>query len=300
MANGMRLILLLLIPATAAILVLSEPMIRLVYERGDFGAEATDLVADGALLVRLLAAVQRPLPAPHADLLQPPAALGADRDRGRQPGDHRGRRVRRSTSRSGSAGSSPRPRSRPRPASSPRRWSCARRSAGSSSAGSPGRRSGSSLASAALAAVSYGVWDLLDDALGRGPRRPDRLARGRRLPPAPSSTPARSRCCGSPRPAQIWALLRRAVAATRPSPRPPTSATRTGSRRTRTEDECWRRTTASRSRMSRSTRLGGAPVDGPATVLVIESGDRAGEEFAIERPRTTIGRTPRPTSSSTT
>jgi putative peptidoglycan lipid II flippase len=45
MAGGMRQIVLLLIPATAAILVLSEPMIRLVYERGEFGSEATDLVS---------------------------------------------------------------------------------------------------------------------------------------------------------------------------------------------------------------------------------------------------------------
>jgi putative peptidoglycan lipid II flippase len=45
MANGMRQIALLLIPATAAILVLSEPMIRLVYERGEFDASQTELVA---------------------------------------------------------------------------------------------------------------------------------------------------------------------------------------------------------------------------------------------------------------
>jgi putative peptidoglycan lipid II flippase len=45
MANGMRQIVLLLIPAAAAMLVLSEPMIRLVYERGDFGPHATDLVS---------------------------------------------------------------------------------------------------------------------------------------------------------------------------------------------------------------------------------------------------------------
>ena len=36
MANGMRMILLVLVPAAASILVLSEPMIRLVYERGAF------------------------------------------------------------------------------------------------------------------------------------------------------------------------------------------------------------------------------------------------------------------------
>jgi putative peptidoglycan lipid II flippase len=46
MANGMRQILLMLVPAAAAILVLSEPMTRLVYERGEFDASQTDLVAE--------------------------------------------------------------------------------------------------------------------------------------------------------------------------------------------------------------------------------------------------------------
>jgi putative peptidoglycan lipid II flippase len=46
MANGMRQILLLLIPAMAAILVLAEPMTRLIYERGDFTAASTDLVSE--------------------------------------------------------------------------------------------------------------------------------------------------------------------------------------------------------------------------------------------------------------
>jgi len=45
MANGMRQIVLLLIPAAAAILVLSVPMIRLVYQRGEFSAADTQLVA---------------------------------------------------------------------------------------------------------------------------------------------------------------------------------------------------------------------------------------------------------------
>ena len=45
MANGMRQILFILVPAMAAILVLSEPMIRLVYERGEFDAAQTELVA---------------------------------------------------------------------------------------------------------------------------------------------------------------------------------------------------------------------------------------------------------------
>jgi putative peptidoglycan lipid II flippase len=45
MANGMRQIQLLLIPAGAAIVVLAEPMVRLVYQRGEFDAAATDLVS---------------------------------------------------------------------------------------------------------------------------------------------------------------------------------------------------------------------------------------------------------------
>ena len=45
MANGMRQILLLLIPAAAAVLVLSVPMTRLVYQRGEFDAQQTHLVA---------------------------------------------------------------------------------------------------------------------------------------------------------------------------------------------------------------------------------------------------------------
>jgi putative peptidoglycan lipid II flippase len=45
MANGMRQIVLLLIPAAAAILVLSVPMIRLVYQRGEFSPGDTQVVA---------------------------------------------------------------------------------------------------------------------------------------------------------------------------------------------------------------------------------------------------------------
>ncbi|MEX0971754.1 MAG: murein biosynthesis integral membrane protein MurJ [Solirubrobacterales bacterium] len=45
MANGMRQILFVLVPAAAAVLVLSEPMIRLVYERGEFSADDTLLVS---------------------------------------------------------------------------------------------------------------------------------------------------------------------------------------------------------------------------------------------------------------
>ena len=45
MANGMRQILFVLVPAAAAILALSDPMIRLIYQRGEFGPEETAIVA---------------------------------------------------------------------------------------------------------------------------------------------------------------------------------------------------------------------------------------------------------------
>jgi putative peptidoglycan lipid II flippase len=45
MANGMRQILFVLVPAAAAILALSEPMIRLIYQRGEFDPAQTTLVA---------------------------------------------------------------------------------------------------------------------------------------------------------------------------------------------------------------------------------------------------------------
>jgi putative peptidoglycan lipid II flippase len=45
MSNGMRQILLLLIPAAAVVLVLSVPITRLVYQRGEFDAAQTHLVA---------------------------------------------------------------------------------------------------------------------------------------------------------------------------------------------------------------------------------------------------------------
>ncbi len=44
-ANGMRQILFVLVPAAAAVLVLSEPMIRLIYQRGEFTPDQTTLVA---------------------------------------------------------------------------------------------------------------------------------------------------------------------------------------------------------------------------------------------------------------
>jgi len=45
MGNGVRQICLLLIPSAALMAVLSEPITRLIYQRGEFGTGATDLVA---------------------------------------------------------------------------------------------------------------------------------------------------------------------------------------------------------------------------------------------------------------
>jgi putative peptidoglycan lipid II flippase len=45
MANGMRQILFVLLPAAAAILALSDPIIRLIYQRGEFDAAETAVVA---------------------------------------------------------------------------------------------------------------------------------------------------------------------------------------------------------------------------------------------------------------
>ncbi len=45
-ANGVRQLALLLIPATAVFLVLSEPIVRLVYEHGEFGPQSTDQVSE--------------------------------------------------------------------------------------------------------------------------------------------------------------------------------------------------------------------------------------------------------------
>jgi putative peptidoglycan lipid II flippase len=44
--NGIRQIALLLIPAAAATIAIPEPIVRLVYQRGDFDAESTELVAE--------------------------------------------------------------------------------------------------------------------------------------------------------------------------------------------------------------------------------------------------------------
>ena len=198
MANGMRQIVLLLTPAAAAILVLSEPMIRLVYQRGDFGARGHR----PGLRRRSSGSPSRsPSTASSCCSRGPSSASSGPGCRPRsRASTWRSRRCSRacSTSPSGSAGSSPRPRSPPPPASSRRPWSCAASSAASSSAGSCGRRRGccSPPRPSPGSASGSGTGSTTPSAAASRARS-SRSAR--RCSPARPSTRSRSRCCGSPR-----------------------------------------------------------------------------------------------------
>ncbi len=92
MANGMRMIMLVLLPAAAAILVLAEPMTELVYQRGEFDANQTELVSEALfwfafslpfnglflLLTRTFFSLQRPwIPTSIAGLNLFATALGS-------------------------------------------------------------------------------------------------------------------------------------------------------------------------------------------------------------------------------
>ncbi|HEY8808678.1 MAG TPA: murein biosynthesis integral membrane protein MurJ [Solirubrobacterales bacterium] len=167
MANGMRQILFVLLPAAAAVLVLSEPMIRLIYQRGEFTAGQTTLVATALfwfafslptnglylLQTRTFFSLQRPwmatglagldlvVSALGALLLYKPFGTG-----GIVAGTGIGTT-----------------------AAVLAQAIVLRRELGGLELGrllSTGMRI--TLAAAALAAVSFGAWDLLDEALGRG------------------------------------------------------------------------------------------------------------------------------------
>jgi len=167
MANGMRQILFVLLPAAAAMLVLATPMIRLVYQRGEFTPEQTTLVATALfwfafslptnglylLQTRTFFSLQRPwmatglatvdlvVSALGALLLYKPFGTG-----GVVAGTGIGTT-----------------------AAVVAQAVVLRRELGGLELG---RLFGAgvriALASAALAAVSFGVWDALDNALGRG------------------------------------------------------------------------------------------------------------------------------------
>jgi putative peptidoglycan lipid II flippase len=167
MANGMRQILFVLLPATAAILVLSEPMIRLVFQRGEFTPEQTTLVATALfwfafslptnglylLQTRTFFSLQRPWMATGLAALDlvvsTLGALALYKPFG-TGGIVAGTGIGTSAAVIAQA-------------------VVLRRELGGLELGrllSTGLRI--ALASAALAGVSYGIWDLLDGALGRG------------------------------------------------------------------------------------------------------------------------------------
>jgi putative peptidoglycan lipid II flippase len=166
MANGMRQILFVLLPATAAVLVLSEPMIRLVYERGEFTPESTTLVATALfwfafslptnglflLLTRTFFSLQRPwIPTTIAATNLAITALAA------LALYHLG------------VGGIVAATAIATAVTVAAQCVILRRLLGGLELGKladAGLRI--ALASAALAAVSFGIWDVLDDALGRG------------------------------------------------------------------------------------------------------------------------------------
>jgi putative peptidoglycan lipid II flippase len=166
MANGMRQILFVLLPAAAAVLVLSEPMIRLVYQRGEFTPEQTTLVATALfwfafslpanglflLLTRTFFSLQRPwIPTSIAAVNLAITALGALALYGLGVGG-----IVASTAIATVA-------------TVVIQAVILRRMLGGLELGRLlDTAVRISLAAAALAAVSFGIWDVLDGALGRG------------------------------------------------------------------------------------------------------------------------------------
>ena len=84
-ALGLRQINFLLLPAAAFSIVLAEPIIRLLYQRGAFEPGQTHVVAERARRLLGRAHLQRHDADAEPGLLQPPAAVGPDRDRDGEP-----------------------------------------------------------------------------------------------------------------------------------------------------------------------------------------------------------------------
>ena len=105
MGNGVRQICLLLIPSAVLMAVLAEPITRLVYQRGAFGPEATDLTSTALVWWSIslpFQGVSLLFSRTFFSLQQP---VGHDRAGRPQPARQRRRCRRRCTGRSGSPGS---------------------------------------------------------------------------------------------------------------------------------------------------------------------------------------------------
>jgi putative peptidoglycan lipid II flippase len=259
MASGMRLIVLLLVPAAAAILVLSEPMTRVVYQRGDFGPHATELVSTALfwfcfslpfnglflLLTRTFFSLQRPwvptaisagnlaITAVAAFALYKPFGIG---------GIVAGTAI--ATALSVAAQMFVLRRALHRLELGRLAWTVAR----------------VVLASAALAAVSYEIWNLLDERLGRG-LGGQIVSLGAGLLAGAIVYGVAVTLLRIPEADRIWSLVRR-------------------------------------DRGAEQAVIAEAPdehfdehFDEVVPSLEVVAGERAGERFPLERERTTIGRT---------
>ena len=202
-ANGMRQIFLLLVPAAAATLVLSEPITRLIYQHGSFGPSSTDLVSSALfwfsfslpfsgvnlLLTRTFFSLQQPWittgiagAQPHRQRRRLGRALQAVRDR-RDRHRHGGRE----------RGDDARADVLPAP---PAAWPPRR-------AAHPGRRrSRSPWPRRCWRGAAYGTLVPPRPGAGRGPARADHPV-GVALVAASSSRRSPSTCCGIPEARQI-------------------------------------------------------------------------------------------------
>ncbi len=196
-------------------------------------ARTSTELSRGAVLVLVQPAVRGREPAAHAHVLLAPAALAADGARGARTRRQPRRVASRSTGRSASPGSS----SAPPPASvgddaRRRPTACAAMLRRASRAGRRSSRVGAMLAAAALlGAVAYGVWAVLDAALGPLAGRPGRLASARAAGGHGGLRAVRAALCAIPEARQLARLLvrggcgaRRALGCTaahgRPGPHP--------------------------------------------------------------------------------
>jgi putative peptidoglycan lipid II flippase len=268
MASGMRLIVLLLAPATAAILVLSEPMVQVVYQRGEFGPDATELVSEALfwfafslpfnglflILTRTFFSLQRPwvptaiaagnlaITAAAAFALYGPYGVG---------GIVAGTAIATAASVTAQA------------------W-ILRGALGRLELGRLAWTTARVLAaSALLAAVSYEVWNLLDDRLGQG-LGGQIVSLGAGLLAGAVVYGIAITLMRIPEADRIWSLLRR-------------DRGDEGAKLVETPEE--------EDEGADEPEPGDdEPWEGP--VVEITTGERAGERFAVEHDRTTIGRNP--------
>ena len=271
MASGMRLIVLLLVPAMAAILVLSEPMVRVVFERGVFDSQATDQVSEALfwfafslpfnglflLLTRTFFAIQRPwlptaiaagnlaITAAAAFALYAPFGIG---------GIVAGTAI--ATAASVAAQAVVLRGALGRLELGRLAWTTIR----------------VLLASAALAAVSYEVWNLLDDRLGRD-LAGQIVSLGAGLLAGAAVYALAITLLRIPEAGRIWSLLRRERAEDEePEPAEP-------------EEDDWEDEDDEPFEEDEELH------DEAFPVLEIVGGEGTGRRFEIEHERTAIGRT---------